>query len=44
MTFYDALYVALAERTGQPLYTYDTKLAGKLKYKDTRVKIVVPDC
>ncbi len=42
--FYEALYVALAERTGQPLYTYDIKLADKLKDKDTGVRIIVPGC
>ena len=44
ITFYDALYVALAERIGHTLYTYDAKLADKLKDKEPEVKIVVPRC
>jgi predicted nucleic acid-binding protein len=28
VTFYDALYVALAERLGLPLITLDARLAG----------------
>ena len=44
ITFYDALYVALAERTGNTLYTYDARLAEKLKDMKPEVKIIVPNC
>lgn len=44
ITFYEALYVALAEQLGQTLYTFDTKLAGRLRNVDAGAKVVVPHC
>jgi len=41
ITIYDALYVALARRLGEPLYTYDRKLAEKA---GNLVQVVEPAC
>ncbi len=41
VTFYDALYVALAEEAGSPLLTLDARLA-KAKGLRTRIELIAP--
>lgn len=40
ITFYDALYAGLARRFNEPLYTYDTGLAEKLR--EAGIQAIVP--
>jgi len=44
VTLYDALYIALAEQLGQPFYTFDARLAEKLRDAGTGIQVVVPSC
>jgi len=42
VTLYDALYAALAEETGETLYTFDKRLANALKDTAVPVKLLEP--
>jgi predicted nucleic acid-binding protein len=44
ITFYDATYVALAVRLRQDLYTFDERLASRLRGANLPVDIIIPEC